>query len=328
MKLRLPSLLLLILFCCTKGVGQSSSNESPYKELSSGRSAKVKIARTFTSEPGVFKMRPFMLTQVLSFDEHERLISEKTFTYSETVFGVDTSMVMQELFYKEGKHQLSFMKKTFIRVENKERHKKEIGYDYTPDGKVARVLIYQPDGTIQEGETEEEAILANLKQVRGQSVGSALDNKNIRPNSINRSDWVYRERSNRGPARRLVVDQATPMATTIQHESIANGYITREVSSTGKVVSEQRVLLNEKKQVSHVITSHHDLKGKAETVSITNHVYDVAGREIEQTVLDKAGKLNVKYAHTYDDQGLLIESYWTGRNGKVLKKMRYAYEFF
>lgn len=321
-------MLWLILVCCTKGVGQRPPNESSYKELASGGSTKVKIARTYTSEPGILKMQPFVLTQELSFDENERLISEKTFTYSETVFGVDTSMVMQELFYGEGKHQLSFMKKTFINVLNKERHKKEIGYEYTPDGKVARVLFYQPDGTIQEWETEEEALLASLKQARGQSVASGLDNKSISANSISRSDWVYRDRRNSGPARRPVVDQATPMATTIQHESIANGYITREVSSTGKVVSEQRVLLNEKKQVSHVITSHHDLKGKATTVSITNHVYDAAGREIEQTVLDKAGKLNVKYAHTYDDQGLLIESYWTGRKGKVLKRMRYSYEFF
>jgi hypothetical protein len=89
------------------------------------------------------------------------------------------------------------------------------------------------------------------------------------------------------------------------------------------VISEHRVKLNKQNKPIQVV----DFYGPHQ-VSITNYLYDAAGNEIEVKQIDRKANVVIKYNHTYNDKGHLVETVISGKKGKVVERIKYEYEFY
>ncbi|WP_157593134.1 hypothetical protein [Rufibacter tibetensis] len=297
-----------------------------------GKTEKVKVVRTFSSEAGLKKMRPFTLTKELYFDTLSRVQKEVGYMYSESIFGVDSSVVVQEYTYAGGSNTVSFLKKTSLHIVNKERYKNEVGYEFDQHGAVRKTLVYQPDGTmkVMGGDSEDQQQEASsagqpLKHDAYANYPAPLeDTPGPMPRNA-RSAWLSPSRPKRTPPVPQPLPDA-PVKTLVKREELANGYVIREETTSGKLVAEQRVLLNDQKLVSHIISSVSGAK-QPKTISIENFVYNNNGKEIERTIRGEDGKLVTKYSHAYDAQGHLVKSVESDKKGKVKKVMQFEYEF-
>lgn len=110
----------------------------------------------------------------------------------------------------------------------------------------------------------------------------------------------------------------------ITFDTLQSGYMASIASPTGNVLTERRVLLNDKQQVAHIITTN----TKQQTVSIINYKYDFEGKEIEQEFLDGKGRIIMKYRNTYSVSGFLMKKTMSGPRDKIQKVIKYEYEFY
>ncbi len=315
---------------CLAQAGDAALQEQEIAPTPKAR--KVKVARTYEREAGKAKGKPYRLVRELHFDSLARIYLEKTFTYTTSVFGIDSALVMQEYTFRDNTNQPVFLKKTYLSIVGKERLKNEVGYAYNQTGEVTGMFVYQPDGTPVSSRQAEEAgpsARGSLQERAGAGNVSSPNAPSIPTyqGMSSRGDWIMPTRAPQRPPSTIPQGNGQQEQTSTVREPLANGYILKEVTSTGRVVSEQKVLLNARHQVSHVITSHEGQKGKPKVVSVTNYVHDTAGREVERTTLNQAGKVVLRYAHTYTPQGQLATTV-ISEKGKKKREMKYAYEFY
>ncbi|WP_207433041.1 hypothetical protein [Sabulibacter ruber] len=271
----------------------------------------VKKMRTFVSSEGLFSMKPFVLKQELLFDEKARLKRKVDYTFGESIFGKDTTLAMKEYeYYKEIDKTFS-IRNTLLKTVEQKRYKREDGHIYATDGRISKVFVHQSNSKVDTfylGQGEK--FTHPEPQVRQYSAYDSLSNGGY-------SGIVPRGRS------------FNNLNTIIDYDTIANGFIVKESTPEGFLLSEKKVLLDENKQVSHII----NLGGKTglgidRDVSITKFLYDEEGNEIEKIVLDRKGKVLDKFSYTYNQRGDLEQTVWSGKRGKVKRRTKYEYEYF
>lgn len=308
------------------GSGNSTANGTEKKYV-------IKLMKVYTSEKGLFKMGKPRLTQKIHFDKLARIIKNVELAYSMSYIGIDTAITEQEYLYHAKSNKVQLLKIKNIVFVDKTKYIKEVMFKYDENGNV----LYQHDGTRQIGDSSVIDNSVGSKSVK-MAGGTSLNKMDA---SMKRFPLVS-PRLNRGAVTNRAKEKLSEdikhydksvykgeedAEVVEKHESIANGYIVTLTANSGKLLEERKVLLNDKKQIVHVINIVYGLSNEENKISVESRSYDLLGNEVQRTVLNERGKEISKRIFSYDQNNELEKAIWS-KKGKVYKIFKYKYDYF
>ncbi|RDC63647.1 hypothetical protein AHMF7616_02252 [Adhaeribacter pallidiroseus] len=124
-------------------------------------------------------------------------------------------------------------------------------------------------------------------------------------------------------------EQASSALTSNQNsqviqDTLQNQYVIKEYSHKQKLTYEKIIQLNKENQITQI--KHIYYPGKI--TEITHIRYDPNGNEIERIELNRSGKIRNRYFNTFNPEGLLLHTTWTGPKDVLIQIIKYEYAFF
>lgn len=284
---------------------------------------RVKSVEKYISLPGVAKMRPYELRLVANYDAKGRLEKDISYSYSESIFGKDTTIVIQDYSYFGESDKVWVYKKHHRKVVYHQQYYEASGIEFDINGNRLNYLIFNSAGgidTVSIKYLQDSVIQANSHSTYRNDSPKAFDG--LDPNKIAKDSMAGRSVSAVMGSVRLMIPKIAQ--GDVFYEPTADGYVLKEVAEDGQVLAEQRVIANENLQPLQVINATDGYNN----VTIFDYLYDEEGRQVKLVIKDKKGKVIKQYENTFNNTGHLLTSVVSGKRGKIISKTKYEYELY